>query len=124
MEIEDPCAFLPRFTHDPSVGRSIPQNRRRKMTFADFTKDLGEPYILEDITWHMQDAQSHLLNLAEEHSHAFETEIVENTGRWMEYQRKNFTQLAMSDQMIRKWVEALEQAAGQGTPLTLWMTWL
>ena len=27
MEIEDPCAFLPSFTHDPSVGRRIPQNR-------------------------------------------------------------------------------------------------
>jgi len=26
MEIEDPCAFLQSFTHDPSVGRRIPQN--------------------------------------------------------------------------------------------------
>jgi len=62
----------------------------------------------------MQDAQSHLLNLAEEHQHAFETEIVENANRWMEYQRKNFRKLAMSAQMIRKKVEALEQAAAQG----------
>jgi len=62
----------------------------------------------------MQDAQSHLLNLAEEHQHAFETEIVENANRWMEYQRKNFCKLAMSDQMIRQKVEALEQAAAQG----------
>jgi hypothetical protein len=84
------------------------------MTFADFTKDLVEPYILEEITRQMQDAQSHLLNLAEEHQHAFETEIVENANRWMEYQRKNFRKLAMSDQMIRKRVEALEQAAAQG----------
>jgi len=37
MEIEDPCAFLQSFTHDPSVGRRIPQNRQWKMTFADFT---------------------------------------------------------------------------------------
>jgi len=62
----------------------------------------------------MQDAQSHLLNLAEEHQHAFETEIVENTNRWMEYQRKNFRKLAMSDEIILKSIEALEQAAGQG----------
>jgi len=62
----------------------------------------------------MQDAQSHLLNLAEEHQHAFETEIVENTNRWIEYQRRNFRKLAMSDQMIRKRVEALEHAAPQG----------
>ena len=94
MEIEDPCAFLQSFTHDPSVGRRIPENRQRKMTFADFTKDLVEPYILEEITRQMQDGQSHLLNLAEEHQHAFETEIVENTNRWMEYQRKNFRNIS------------------------------
>jgi len=114
MEIEDPSAFLQSFTHDPSVGRRIPQNSQRKMTFADLTKDLVEPYILEEITRQMQEAQSHLLNLAEEHQHAFETEIVENANRWMEYLRKNFHKLAMSDQMIWKRVEALEQAAAQG----------
>jgi len=32
----------------------------------------------------------------------------------MEYQGKNFRKLAMSDQMIPKRVEALEQAAAQG----------
>jgi len=111
MEIEDPCAFLQSFTHDPSVGRRIPQNRHRKMTFADFTKDLVEPYILEEITREMQDEQSHLLNLAEEYQHGFETEIVENANRWMEDQRKGFPKLAMSDQMIRKRVDAFEQAA-------------
>jgi len=89
MEIEDPCAFLQSFTHDLSVRRRIPQNRQRKMTFADFTKDLVEPYILEEITRQMQDEQSHLLNLAEEHQHEFETEIVENANRWIEYQRKS-----------------------------------
>jgi len=97
MEIEDPCAFLQSFTHDPSVGRRIPQNRQRKMTFADFTNDLVQPYILEEITRQMQDAQSHLLNLAQEHQHAFETNIVENANLWMEYQRRNFSKLAMSD---------------------------
>ena len=114
MEIENPSAFLQSFTRDLSVGRRIPPNSQRKMTFADFTKDLVEPYILEEITRQMQDAQSHLLNLAEEHQHAFETEIVENANRWREYQRKNFRKLAMSDQMIRKRVEALEPAAAQG----------
>jgi len=59
MEIEDPSAFLQSFPHDPSVGRRIHQNRQRKMTFADFTKDLVEQYILEEITRQMQDAQSH-----------------------------------------------------------------
>ena len=81
MEIEDPCAFLQRFTHDPSVGRRISQNRQRKMIFADFTKDLVEAYILEEIPRQIQDAQSHLLNLAAEHQHVFETEMVENSNR-------------------------------------------
>jgi len=81
MEIENPCAFLESFTHDPSVGRRIPPNRQRKMTFADFTKDQVEPYILAKITRQMQDAQSHLLNLAEEHQHAFEPEILEKANR-------------------------------------------
>jgi len=84
MEIEDPCAFLQSFTHDPSVGRRIPQNRQWKITFADFTKDLVEPYILAEITRQMQDVQSHPLNLAEEHHHPFETQIVENANHWME----------------------------------------
>ena len=39
---------------------------------------------------------------------------MENANREMAYQRKEFRQLAMSDQMIRKRVEALEQAAAQG----------
>jgi len=114
MEIEDPRAFLQSFNHDSSVGRRIPQNRQGKITLADFTKDLVEPYILAEITRQMQDAQSHLLNLAEEHQHAFETEIVENPNRSIEYQRKNFRKRAMSNQIIRKRVEALEQAAAQG----------
>ena len=84
MEIEDHSAFLQSFTHDPSVGRRIPPNSQRKMTFADFTKDLVEGYILEEITRQMQDTQSHLLNLAEENQHPFGTEIVENPNRWIE----------------------------------------
>jgi len=114
MESEDPCAFLPSLAHDPSVGRRLPLNRQRNITFADFTKDLVEPYILEEITRQMHDAKSHLLNLAEEHQYAFEPEMVQNANGWMEYQRKNLRKLAMSDQMIRKRVEPLEQAAAQG----------
>jgi len=84
------------------------------MTFADFTKELVEPYLLEEITRQIEDAQSHLLTLAEEHQQVFETEIVKNANHWMEYKGKNFHQLAISVQMIWKRVEALEQAAAQG----------
>ena len=78
IEFEDPCAFLQCLTLDPSVGQRIPQNRQWKMTFAYFTKDLVEHYILEEIRRPMPDAQILLLNVAEEHQPAFETEIVEN----------------------------------------------
>jgi len=113
IEIEDPCAFLQCFTLDPSVGQRISPNRRRKMNFADFTKDLVEPYILEEITRQMQDAQRLLLNVAEEHQRAFEIEIVETATDWMEYQRKKFHRASISDLRIRKRVAALEQAAAQ-----------
>jgi len=67
LEIEDPCAFLLSLTHDLSVGQWIPQNRRRNIPCADFTKDLVEPYIHDEITRQMQDAQSQLLNVTEQH---------------------------------------------------------
>jgi len=62
----------------------------------------------------MQDAQSPPLNVAEEHQHTFEIDIMENANHWMEYQRKKFRQLAMSKQIFRKRVEALELATAQG----------
>jgi len=111
IEIEDHCTFLKSFTLDVSVGQRISQDRRWKMTFADFTKDLIELYILEDIKRQIQDMRILLLNVTKEHQRVFEIEIVEKANRWMEYQPKKFRQLAMSDQMIQKGVEALEQAA-------------
>jgi len=72
------------FTHDPLVGRRIPHNRQQKMTFASFTMDLVEHYLVVEITNQMQYAQSLLLNVSEEHQRAFEIEIMENANRWME----------------------------------------
>jgi len=123
-EIEDICAFLQSFTHDPSVGRRIPQNRRCHRTFADFTNVLIEPFILEEITGQMQDTKSYLLKVAENYQHAFETGIMQNANLWMEYPLKNFRQLVISDQMLLKLLEALEQAAAHGNPTTLRMSWL
>jgi len=67
MAIEDPCAFLESFTHDQSVGLRIPQNRQLKMTFANFTINVIQLYILEEITRQMPEAQSLLRNVAEDH---------------------------------------------------------
>jgi len=114
MVIQDPGAFLQSFTVDQSLGQRIAQNRRQKMTFADIIKDLVQPDILEENTRQMENTQSLLLNVTEEHQGVFETEIVENANRWIQSKRENFRQLAMSDQIIRKWVEVLEPAAAQG----------
>ena len=91
------------------------------MIFTDFTKDLIEHYILEEITCQMQGASSLLLNVAEEHQCEFDIDIVENSNHWIEYQRKNFCQLAMSDQMVRKLTKALELATAPVYSMTLRM---
>jgi len=80
MKIIDPCACLQSFTHDQSVGQRILQNRWRKITFADFTQDLVQLYILEERTRQMQHSQSRLLNVTEEDKLAFAIEIVQNAN--------------------------------------------
>ena len=49
-EILNPVTFLQSFTHDPSVGHRIPQQRRTPMTFTNFTRELFEPYIVREVT--------------------------------------------------------------------------
>jgi len=61
----------------------------------------------------MQEAQGFLLKVAVDHQRPVEIEIMGNANRRIEYQRNNFTQLAMSEQMIQKRVEGLELAAAQ-----------
>jgi len=58
FEILNPVTFLQSFTHDPSVGHRIPPQRRTPMTFAIFTRDLFEPYIVREVTKRFQEAKA------------------------------------------------------------------
>ena len=114
MEIADPLTFLQSFTRDPSIRQRVPPNLLGRMNFTEFTRELMEPYILTEITRKIQEAEKYLTLFCEDQQHAFETAMIENASRWMEHQRKAYRQLAMSDEMIRKRVSALERAAREG----------
>jgi len=49
LEILNSVTFLQSFTHDPSVEQRIPPQRRTPMTFANFTRELFEPYIVREV---------------------------------------------------------------------------
>ena len=58
LEILNPVTFLQSFTHDPSVGQRIPLQRRTPMTFANFTREPFEPYIVREVTKMFQEAKA------------------------------------------------------------------
>jgi len=58
LEILNPVSFLQSFTHGPSVGQRIPPQRQTPMTFANFTRELFEPYIVREVTKRFQEAEA------------------------------------------------------------------
>ena len=59
LEIMNRVTFLQSFTHRPSVGQRIPPPRRTTpMTFANFTRELFEPYIVRVVTMRFQEANA------------------------------------------------------------------
>jgi len=63
LPILNPIAFLQSFTHGPSVGHRIPPQRRTPITFANFTRDLFEPYLVREITKRFQEAKASMGDL-------------------------------------------------------------
>jgi len=63
LEIINPVTFLQTFTYDPSVGQRIPAQRRTPMTFANFTRELFEPYIVREVTQRFQEAKASMRDL-------------------------------------------------------------
>ena len=100
FEILNPCGFLQSLTRDPSVGRRVPPHRRTPMTFADFTKNLFEPYIVREVTKRFQEAQASLGNFVEEQQIMWQNEMVSNANLWMKKQQIEYRKLALSVQMI------------------------
>jgi len=86
LEILNPVAFLASFTHDPSVGHRIPPQRRTPMTFANFTRDLFEPYIVREVTKRFQEAKASMGDFITATQLEWQNEMVTNANRWMNIQ--------------------------------------
>ena len=101
FEILNPCSFLQSLTRDPSVGRRVPPHRRTPMTFADFTKNLFELYIVREVMKRFQEAQASLGNFVEEQQIMWQNEMVSNANLLMKKELVEYQKLVLSDQMIQ-----------------------
>ena len=81
LEILNPVSFLQSFTHDPSVGHRIPPQRRTPMTFANFTMDLFEPYIVSEVTKRFLEAKASMGDLITATQLEWQNEMVTNANR-------------------------------------------
>jgi len=114
LETLDPLAFLQSFTHDPSVGYRIPPQKRTPMTFANFTRDLFEPYIVREVTKRFQEAKACMGDFITATQLEWQNEMVTNANRWMQIQHVEYRKLALSDQKIRARLTALYLAVQGG----------
>ena len=117
LEILNHVTFLQSFTHDPSVGQTIPPQRRTPMTFANFTRELLEPYIVREETKRFQEAKASMGDFITATQLEWQNEMVANANRWMKIQHVEYRKLALSDRMIRARLTALELAVQGGYSL-------
>jgi len=114
LEILNPVTFLQSFTHDPSVGQRIPPQRRTLMTFANFTRELFEPYIVREVTKRFQEAKASMGDIITTTQLEWQNEMVTNANHWIKIQQVEYRKLALSDRMIRARLTALELAVQGG----------
>ena len=114
LEILNPVTFLPSFTHDPSVGQRIPSQRRTPMTFANFTRELFEPYIVREGSKRFQEAKASMGDFITATQLEWQNKMVTNANRWMKIQQVEYRKLDLSDRMIRARLTALELAVQGG----------
>jgi len=110
LEILNLVAFLQSFTHHPSDGHRIPSERGTPMTFANFTKDLFEPYIAREVTKSFPEAKASMGDFITASQLEWQNEMVTNANSWMKIQHVEYRKLALSDRMIRARLTALELA--------------
>jgi len=108
LEILNPVTFLQSFSHDPSVGQRIPPQRCTPMTFANFTRELFEPYIVREVTKRFQEAKASMGDCITATQLEWQNQMVANANRWMKIQQVEYRKLALSDRMIRARLTALE----------------
>ena len=77
--IEELCGLLATLTQDNTVRKRVPEQHRSIITFETFVRDIFNPYLLQEVGKHVQEAQGHLDNFVEEKQLMFQEEIV-NSG--------------------------------------------
>jgi len=97
LEILHPVTFLQSFTHDTSVGQRIPPQRRTPMTFANFTRELFEPYIVREVSKRFQEAKASMGDFITATQPKWQNEMVTNANRWMKIQQVEYCKLPLYD---------------------------
>ena len=114
LAILNSVTFLQSFTHDPSVGHRIPPQRRTPMSFANFTRELFEPYIVREVTKRFQEAKASMGDFIHATQLEWHNEMVAHANRSMKIHQVEYRKLALSDGMIRARLTALEVAVRGG----------
>jgi len=84
------------------------------MTFANFTRELFEPYIVREVTKRFQEAKADMGEFITSTQLKWQNEMVANANGWMKIQQVEYHKLALSERMIRARLTALELAVQGG----------
>jgi len=110
LQIVIPVSFLHSLTHDSSVGQRIPPERQTPMTFANFTREVFEPYIVREVTTRFEEAKPSIRDFITATQLKWQNEIVANANRWMNIQQGQYRKLTLSDRMIGARLTAFDLA--------------
>ena len=114
FDIADPAILLASFTRDPSVGERMPEELRKNMTFADFTRECFEPYILRELGTRFCEAQAQLENFVMFQQKIVQKQMVDSANAWMIEPQKAFKHFSRSAHLLRVRVASLENAVKHG----------
>jgi len=67
------------------------------MTFAIFTRDLFEPYIVRELTKRFQEAKASMGDFITATQLKWQNEMVANANRWMKIHQLEYTKFGLSD---------------------------
>jgi len=84
------------------------------MTFANFTRELFEPYIVREVTKRFQEAKASMGDFITATQLEWQNEIVANANCWMKLQQVEYRKLALADRRLRARLTALELAVQRG----------
>ena len=70
-------ALLRSFTQNPAVAEWIPEPAQLGVTFERFRHEIFEPYILREVGWRFQEAQSQMQCFLEDKHGHFQAKMAE-----------------------------------------------